>query len=59
MQISELLNKLRIKHTLQGSILKKNRKPSYIIQISEKDKERFLNTIQPISKKPGSCGGKH
>lgn len=59
MQISKILNKLEIVHTFQGPIFKKNRKPSYIIQIIEKFRERFLNMVQPISKQARLCGGKH
>ena len=51
-QVSNLLKELNIQHTLQGPIIKENRKPSYIIQISEKERERFLNLINPVSKKP-------
>lgn len=58
-QVSELLKKLKIKHTTQDPVLKEKRKPLYIIQISEKEKERFLNLIQPVSKIPGQCGGKY
>jgi len=52
-QVSKLLKNLKVKHTMQGPIFKKNRKPSYIIQISETDKERFLKIINPISKRSG------
>ncbi len=51
-QVSKLLKDLEIKHTFQGPIFKENRKPSYIIQVSEKEKERFLNMIKPVSKIP-------
>lgn len=50
MQVSQLLIKLSIKHTTPNPILKENRKPLYYIQISEKEKERFLNVIKPTSK---------
>ena len=49
-QISMLLDDLEINHTFQGPIIKENRKPSYIIHIKQKERERFLNIIQPISK---------
>ena len=49
-QVSKLLHDLNFKHTLQGPILKENRKPAYIIQISLKDEKRFLDTLRPISK---------
>jgi len=52
-QVSQLLKKLNITHTLQGPIFREKRKPSYIIQVSEKEKERFLNLVQPVSKVPG------
>ncbi len=57
-QVSALLNNLRIKHTFQGPIIKENRKPAYIIQVSEKERERFLKLIKPISKRPAICGGR-
>jgi len=56
-QVSNLLNDLKIKHSLQGPIFKKNRKPAYIIQISEKERERFLNLIKPVSKRSGILRG--
>ena len=37
MQVSNILNNLKFKHTFQGPIIKENRKPSFIIQISEKE----------------------
>ncbi len=52
-QLSKLLNSININHTIQGPIIKEMRKPAYIIQISEKHKETFLNLIKPISKRPG------
>jgi len=52
-QVSNLLDCLKIKHTFQGPIIKENRKPAYIIQVSEKERERFLKLIKPISKRPG------
>ena len=56
-QVSGLLNDLKIKHTIQGPILRENRKPSFIIQISEKERESFLNMIKPLSKRPDSLRG--
>ena len=53
LQVSRLLDDLNFKHTFQGPIIKEDRKPSYIIQISRQQKERFLNIIKPISKIPG------
>jgi len=59
-QISKLLKYLDIRHTFQGPILKEKRKPLYIIQISEQERERFLNKIQPVSKRPDFlCEGKN
>ena len=51
-QISALLVSLKLNHTFQGPIHQINRKLAYIIQISQKDKERFLNIIKPVSKVP-------
>ncbi|HLC97338.1 MAG TPA: LAGLIDADG family homing endonuclease [Candidatus Nanoarchaeia archaeon] len=55
-QVSQLLSSLNFKHTLQGPHYKEKRKPAYTIQISRKDKERFLNLIRPVSKKLGLRG---
>jgi intein/homing endonuclease len=55
-QVSSILDDLDVNHTFQGPFFKTNRKPSYIIQISEKKREMFLKLIQPISKKPGLRG---
>lgn len=55
-QVSKLLNSLKFKHTVQGPILKINRKPGFNLQISTKEKERFLKAVDPISKRSG-CGG--
>jgi intein/homing endonuclease len=49
-QISNLLFSLNFKHTIQKPVIRKNRKQLYIIQISRKDEDGFLNTIEPISK---------
>ncbi|MBU0472274.1 MAG: LAGLIDADG family homing endonuclease [Nanoarchaeota archaeon] len=38
-QVSKILVDLKFKHTFQGPIIKERRKPSYIIQISEKESE--------------------
>jgi len=60
LQVSSLLDDFKFKHTMQGPILKEKRKPSYIIQLSRKEKERFLKILQPISKIPDSfCEGYH
>ncbi|MAF99470.1 MAG: hypothetical protein CMH61_02560 [Nanoarchaeota archaeon] len=55
-QLSQLLNDLSFKHTIQGPIIKDGRKPSYIIQISRKEEERFLKGVDPISKRPDLRG---
>jgi intein/homing endonuclease len=49
-QVSNLLDGLNITHTWQKPMIKENRKPLYTIQISRKERESFLNIIQPISK---------
>ncbi len=36
--------------------LKSNRKPLYALRILNSEKERFLNTIKPILKRPGNVG---
>jgi len=51
-QVSDLLKDLKFKHTIQGPIIREKRKPSYVLQISEKEKERFLNVVRPVSKRP-------
>lgn len=58
-QVSGLLCDLCIKHTLQRPVIKENRKPLYSIQISQKERERFLNILKPICKWPGRCEGNH
>ncbi|HLD72078.1 MAG TPA: LAGLIDADG family homing endonuclease [Candidatus Nanoarchaeia archaeon] len=55
-QVSRLLNSLEFEHTIQGPILKMNRKPGFILQISAKEKERFLKAVNPISKRSGMRG---
>ncbi len=55
-QVSQLLDNLELKHTMQGPIIKPNRKPSYVIQISRKEEERFLKMIRPVSKRPTMQG---
>ncbi len=50
LQVSKIVEELHIKHTFPKPIIKENRKPLYYIQISEKEKERFLNIIKPSSK---------
>jgi intein/homing endonuclease len=49
-QVSKILEELEIKHSLPKPIIKQNRKPLFYIQISEREKERFLNIIKPSSK---------
>ena len=51
-QICSLLRDLKIGHTLQGPQIREKRKPSYVIYIKEKERERFLNMIKPVSKRP-------
>ena len=53
-KVSIILNSLEIKHTLPKPILKYNRKPLHYIQVSEKEKERFLKIIKPVSKRLGT-----
>jgi len=53
-QISFLLNSMKISHKFQKPELKQNRKPLHIIQVSEKERETFLNKVKPISKIPGT-----
>jgi len=52
-QVSKLLEDLQIKHTFPYPQIKEKRKPIYSIQIMEKEKQRFLNLVKPISKRPG------
>ena len=56
-EVSYLLDQLSITHTFQGPILKRKRKPSYIIQISRNQKEKFLNIVKPVSKRPDKLRG--
>lgn len=51
-QVSKMLDNFKIRHTIQGPIIKKNKKPSYVLQISRKDQNNFFRIINPISKKP-------
>ena len=55
-QISKLLNDLKLLHTFEGPHFREGKKPSYVIQVSRREEERFLNIIQPISKVPGMRG---
>ena len=50
LNVLNLIKELGFKATFQGPILKKDRRPSYIIKLSRKERERFLNVIKPISK---------
>ena len=54
--ISALLGDLGFKHTMRGPILKENRKPHYVLRVTNKQKENFLNLIKPISKIPDTRG---
>lgn len=49
-QVSLLLIQLKIEHTFPKPMLKNNRKPLYLIQISERERERFLKKIKPSFK---------
>jgi len=48
---------LNMKHTFQKPMIKPNRKPLYCIQLSRRERERFLNLIEPVSKRPDLCEG--
>lgn len=56
-QISLLLEELGISHTFPNPILKQGRKPFYSISIRAKDRETFLNKVNPISKRPDIMRG--
>ena len=56
-QVSLLLNKNKFRHTLLGPYKKEDRQNQYVLQLSRAEKVRFLKTINPISKRPGKCGG--
>ena len=49
-QLSDLINSLNFKHTIQDPIKREKRKDSFVIQISQKERESFLKEIKPISK---------
>jgi intein/homing endonuclease len=51
-QLSKLLFDLNFKHTIQNPVIKPNRKPHYVLQLSRKDQIKFLEEINPISKLP-------
>jgi intein/homing endonuclease len=55
--ISKLLNDLGMKHTFQKPMMKKGRKPLYYIQLSRKEREKFLKLVKPISKQSGNSRG--
>ena len=55
-QISRLLNDLKILHTFEGPHFREGKKPSYVIQVSRREEERFLNMIRPVSKVPSMRG---
>jgi intein/homing endonuclease len=51
-QISILLSDLEFIHYMPKPQIKPNRKPLYSIQISNKERERFLKMLKPVSKRP-------
>jgi len=48
--VSKILNYFKFKHSLQGPSFREGRKPIYTIQLSRRERERFLKKIQPFSK---------
>ncbi len=56
-QVSKLLQDLGFEPYFEKPMIKENRKPLYVIHIRQKERERFLSLIQPISKKPGNLRG--
>jgi len=51
-QISQLLLDLNYKHTVQKPVIKPNRKPHYVLQLSRKHHARFFKEIKPVIKLP-------
>tara|TARA_Y100000310_G_scaffold315676_1_gene366477 strand:- start:1644 stop:2243 length:600 start_codon:yes stop_codon:yes gene_type:complete len=51
-QISLILKVLGFRHTVQNPVIKPNRKPHYVLQLSMKDQTKFLEEVKPISKLP-------
>jgi len=49
-QVSKLLTDLKFIHSLQNPSFRERRKPIYTIQLSRREKEKFLKMIRPISK---------
>ncbi len=55
-QVSKLLFDVGFPNKFHGPFIREGRKPHYIIRISRKEKERFLNRIKPVSKRPVYVG---
>ncbi len=56
-QVFQLLVDLGFKPYFEKPMLKENRKPLYVIHIKQRERERFLSLIKPVSKIPGSLRG--
>ncbi|MBI2124445.1 hypothetical protein HYT92_01510 [Candidatus Pacearchaeota archaeon] len=56
-QVSKLLQDLGFKPYFEKPMIKENRKPLYVIHIRQKERERFLSLIKPVSKRPGNLRG--
>ncbi|MFA5142191.1 MAG: LAGLIDADG family homing endonuclease [Candidatus Woesearchaeota archaeon] len=54
--VLSLLNQVGFSAYMIKPQLKPNRKPLYALRIPNSEKERFLNTVEPISKRPGNVG---
>jgi len=55
-QVSILLVSLGFNPRFRGPYIKIGRKPYYVIQILSSDRESFLKSVKPISKRLDLCG---
>jgi len=58
-KVLEILKSLGFSAYFEKPVIKENRKDLYIIHIPNKQRERFLSLIQPVSKTPGNAGVIH
>ena len=56
-QVYRILWDLGFKPYFEKPMIKKNRKPLYVIHIRQNERERFLSLIKPVSKRPDNLRG--
>ncbi len=57
LSVYQLLSDLKFNPSFTKPMLKEKRKPLYVLQLSLKEKERFLKEINPILKRSGPYAG--